>query len=149
MRNKDSGETIANFSPRLRTSAYDGIETPFNFRGTEVYNAKGIEIFARTNDKTSIRNPLTFYIINNTDNKLAIGYDNVAYNSEMVMKGQSGVFLPAHSEKVFDMGLLLFTDVGISEVNRVDMQFHILPYNLDGSVSTNNAYNTPQITIIP
>lgn len=148
LENKNTDDVIDVVPVSIKTSAYDGKESPFVFtNGTEVYKGNGLTLFARPNDKTSVRHPLTFYVINDTDRAVALNYDNVAYNDEMVMSMHSGPYIMPHSKKVFDMAIYFFDPLEITEINKVKMAFTVCPYRNDGSFTSADFYDTPAFTI--
>lgn len=149
IRNSDTDEIIAIVSADIKTTDYNDSERSVpEFNGTEVYTENGIEIYACPYDTTSVRSPLYFYMINDTDDPLGLMYCDVAYNDEMVMELCSGSYLLPHTKRAFAMDIPFIDDLDISKIEKVDMSLRIQPYGIDGSFSTRDAIEIPRFSIV-
>lgn len=123
----------------------------YDFGWEEVYNEKGIRIFARFGD-SSETNAVVFYVENNSGSEITLLYRNVAINGKMVGELFSGARIRdgAKCATGLQRFLLKMTGEALPEnndINSVVLKFSIMPFRPDGSFSTGDMYDSGKIVI--
>lgn len=144
----DSGETICSASTTLLTSDYGTQTEEYSVSGTEVYSSDDYTIVIAPTNNPSVRHPFEILVENHTDCPVAIMYDDIAINTQMVADYMSGPYALPNSRRIEIVNIVYFGDEPeIESIEFVSLRLNILPYRSDGSFSTADVIEVPETTI--
>lgn len=144
----ETDEHICSELATLKTSSYCEHTEEKNFAGVEAYNNEEYKIVIVPCNQPSVKHPANIYIENHTDQPLAVCYDNVALNNQMVITYMSGPHVLPNSRCIAKINIVYFNgEPDIDNITDMTLGFHILPYQSNGSFSTGDTIEVPAVTV--
>ena len=136
----------------LKTPDAEKYTQSYDFGWQDVYNEKGIHIFARLGG-TEESYPVVFYIDNNSGKTVSISYNDIAVNNTMVGQMMTGAQVVNGAKCVTGMQRPLLEMMGGSvpknkDINSLVLKFSILPIGDNGSFSTEDMYYSEKIVVL-
>lgn len=144
----DSNEMICEASAALQTSAYGEADAEYSFEGVEAYASADYRILLAPYSKPSVKHPIVICVENRTDRPLALLYDGVALNDQMVTQLMSGPYVLPNTRRIEVMTITYFeNEPEIDTIESATLSFRLIPYRSDGSFSTADTINIPTVSI--
>ncbi len=130
------GDSLFKCTVNVKTSAYETGTGSYEFSGSEAYNKDGLRIVLLKSKNPSLKHPFGVFVENNTDQDMFVSFSNLYYNDELIASIVSGFNVLAHTKYAGEQSFFLYGDIGIDQLEKVDLELYIQPKRNDGWVSS-------------